>query len=373
MQTVAIFFVQGYYYITMNKVKCPNCGELVEISEAFAHQIREEVKKTEKIKYEEEFRKEKLKLREDLKEESRKNLEKINEENKLLQEKLEKEQNDREISEKKIKEAAIRKAEEDVELKLKQKDIQLEQARKANQELNRKLEQGSQQLQGEALELNLEEKLRKTFPSDEFLPVPKGIEGADIWQKVKYKGEIIGSILWETKRTKAWSNTWLAKLKDDSAKVNASESIIVSQVLPEGIESFDRKEAIWITTYVHAISICRYVRFLITSIASVKSNTSQTDEEWSKIRDYMLSDAFNHRMKAHFEGVKTLRETLQSEKRSTTLRWKKQESQIDKLDTNTLNFYGELKNIAPDLPEIEGIDPYLLEEGTNESEQEELL
>lgn len=361
----------------MNNITCPNCGKKIEISEALTHQIRDEVRKSEQIKYQEELAKAKSKILEDLEEklkkESQKELEKAKREKEFLEQKLEKELKERESFEKKITEDALRKAEQEQKLKIKEKDLQLEEIRKVNEDLKRKLEQGSQQRQGEVLELDLEERLKKAFPSDEFLPVPKGVEGGDIWQKIKYKGNTVGSILWETKRTKAWSNSWITKLKDDSAKISASESIIVSQVLPEGAGSFDRKDGVWITTYEHAMSICRYVRFLITSVASVKSSASQTGEEWTKIRDYMLSDAFKHRMQAHFDGIKALKEGLDSEKRATTLRWKKQESQIEKLDFNTLNFYGELKAIVSDLPEIKGLDSYLLEEGVDENEQEPLI
>jgi len=296
----------------------------------------------------------------------------LEKERKAFQEKLLKEQEERERFEKKISEEASRKAAEEQRLKIREKDLQLDEIRRVNEDLKRKLEQGSQQRQGEVLELDLEEQLRAKFTNDEFVPIPKGVEGADIWQKVKFQGKIVGSILWETKRTKAWSNGWIAKLKDDAGKISASESIIVSQVMPEGSASFDRKDGIWITTYEHAIGICRYVRFLITTVSSIKSSTSQTDEDWGQIRDYMLSDSFKHRMQAHFDGVKALRDGLDAEKRATLLRWKKQESQIEKLDTNTTNFYGELKAIVSNLPEIKGVDAPLLEDG-NEEDQETLI
>ncbi len=355
----------------MNKIRCPHCKKLVSIDEAVKHELEETILKQEREKQKIALEKEKMAAKEKaekkLNAEINKKLESADKEKKALEEKLRKQEEEKEKIEEKIKLEARKKAEEEIELKLKQKDIQLEQARKANLELNRKLEQGSQQLQGEALEINFEEKLKSAFPNDEFLPVPKGIEGGDIWQKIYFKGKLIGSILWELKRTKAWSNQWITKLKDDAAKISASESIIVSQVLPDKITSFDRKSGIWITGFEHAINTCRFIRFLITSIASIKSSTNQTDEEWGKIRDYMLSDSFKHRMQAHFDSVKALRENLDAERRSAILRWKKQEVQIEKLDTNTINFYGELKAIASDLPEIEGLSQ--LEAG-NESEEE---
>lgn len=304
--------------MTMNDIKCPHCGKLVHVDEVLRHQLEKTILKEESEKQKEELEKVRLAV-------EKSSEEKLEKERKAFQEKLLKEQEERERFEKKISEEASRKAAEEQRLKIREKDLQLDEIRRVNEDLKRKLEQGSQQRQGEVLELDLEEQLRAKFTNDEFVPIPKGVEGADIWQKVKFQGKIVGSILWETKRTKAWSNGWIAKLKDDAGKISASESIIVSQVMPEGSASFDRKDGIWITTYEHAIGICRYVRFLITTVSSIKSSTSQTDEDWGQIRDYMLSDSFKHRMQAHFDGVKALRDGLDAEKRATLLRWKKQE------------------------------------------------
>jgi len=132
------------------------------------------------------------------------------------------------------------------------------------EEAQRKGKQGSQQLQGEVLELDLEEKLKTAFPNDEFVPIPKGVKAQIFGRKLNSR-QVVGSIIWETKRTKEWRPIWLPKLKDDAAKVNASEAIIVSQVLPEGSSSFWPERRNWITTYEHAVSIARMVSFLIKS------------------------------------------------------------------------------------------------------------
>lgn len=370
----------------MDSVKCPHCGKQVELSEAIVHelqaQVRDEERKNLKIEFEKQKAEESAikerKLREEFELENKQRSKELEESKKKeleLSEKLEKEQLEREKAEEKIKRDAIKNAEEAQVLKLKEKDIQMDQIKKlaedlrrANEDLKKKLEQGSQQLQGEALELNLEEKLRDLFPNDEFVPVPKGVEGGDIWQKVKFNGKIVGSIIWETKRTKAWSKSWLTKLKEDAGKVSATEAIIVSQVLPEESSSFDRIDGVWITTYEHALSICRYVRFLITSVSNAKSSANHTEEEWGQIRDYMMSDNFKHRMQSHFDGIKSLRESLEADKRATTLRWKKQEVQINKLDMNTINFYGELKAIVSNLPELEEIEtPLLSDENSDQT------
>ena len=366
----------------MDNIICPHCGKDVELSEAIIHQlsqkVREEEKEKQKIELEKAVAEEKLASEKRIREqfeaenkESQKELEKAKEDKKLLLERLEKEEKEKGEREEKIKLQAQKEAMDASRFEKKEYEKKIEDMQKALEDAQRKSKQGSQQLQGEVLELELEERLRKAFPNDEFLPVPKGVEGADIWQKIKYKEKIVGSILWETKRTKSWSNSWVTKLKDDMGKVAASEAIIVSQALPDEVTNFDRKDGVWITFYEHAISLARMIRFLITSVASIKSSTSQTDEEWGQIRDYMLSDSFKHRMQAHFDGVKALRENLDSEKRNTVLRWKRQEVLIEKLDSNTLNFYGELKAIASDLPEIDNIETILIAE-TNE-EQNPLL
>lgn len=356
----------------MEDIVCPHCGKTVELSEAIIHQLQAKVRKEVNEKLKAEFEKEKAEEAAKREKELRKEFEKEGKEKEKefveLEKKLEQTEKEQKEQEEKVRQQAIKEVSEASRLDKLELEKKLKDTQNALDDAQRKSKQGSQQLQGEVLELDLEEKLKSAFPNDQFLPVPKGVEGGDLWQKIMYKGKVVGSILWETKRTKQWSNLWTAKLKDDAGKISASESIIVSISLPNGISSFDRKDGVWITTYEHAISIARYVRFLINTVASIKSSTSQTDEEWGMIRDYMLSDSFKHRMQAHFDGIRALSEGLDAEKRSTMLRWKKQESQIQKLDNNTVNFYGELKAIVSDLPELKGFDVPLLEESEENSD-----
>ncbi len=357
---------------TMAGIKCPKCGHIFEPSEAYRHELEDAIKKSTEERHRKELELLKIQAIEEterrLKAQTQKDLKKAEKDKELLEEKLEKEIQEREDFQKRAMEKAAKEAVNKNRLEKLEYEKKLRDMQKALDDAQRKAKQGSQQLQGEVLELDLEEKLKNAFPSDEFLPIPKGVEGGDIWQKVKFNGKVVGSILWETKRTKAWSKGWLAKLKDDAARVSATESIIVSQVLPEDSKNFDRKDGIWITTYEHAIGIARFVRFLITAVASVKSSASQTGEDWGKIRDYMLSETFKHRMQAHFDSVKTLRDILESEKRTAMARWVKQQKQIEKLDSNTVTFYAELKDIVSNLPELDELETPLLADGADEQE-----
>jgi hypothetical protein len=360
----------------MNDIKCPHCGKVIHIDEVLKHDLEKTILKEAEDKQKVELEKAKLDAEKlatkKFEEEKQKALELASKEKKLLENQLLKEQAQAKEREEKAKEEGLKEASEKARLEKMEFEKKLSDMQKALEDAQRKGKQGSQQLQGEVLELDLEEKLKSTFPNDEFVPIPKGVEGADIWQKVKFQGNVVGSIIWETKRTKAWSPSWLTKLKDDAAKVNASEAIIVSQTLPDSIESFGREEGVWITNYENAVNVARYISFLIKSLSKIKSGTSQSGEDWTKVRDYMLSDSFKHRMQAHFDAVKNLREMLETEKRTSTLRWVRQQKQIDKLDSNTVNFYAELKDIVHNLPELEEIETPLLTEG-DEDDQNSLI
>ena len=361
----------------MDSIKCPHCNKVFPMSDAIKHELEEKVKIEQSAKLKAEFEEKSAKetakrekeLREKFEEANKDNIRALAEAKKkeeMLLEKMAKDQEERIKTEEKIKEEAIKQANKDTRLEKLEYEKKINDMQKALEDAQRKGKQGSQQLQGEVLELEFEDQLKKTFPADEFVPIPKGVEGGDIWQKVRFNGKEMGSIIWETKRTKSWSKAWLTKLKEDAGKISATEAIIVSQALPNDITTFDRKEGVWITTYEHALNICRYVRFLITSVNNAKSSASHSEEEWGLIRDYMTSDSFKHRMQAHFDGIRALRDTLEAEKRATTLKWKKQEVQINKLDMNTTNFYGELKAIVTNLPELDEIEGTLITDASED-------
>src|SRR6188472_522130 len=173
---------------------------------------------------------------------------------------------------KRIEEESLRRADEQYQLKLAEKEKQIQDAKKVNDELKRKLEQGSQQTQGEVLELQLEELLRAAFPMDQIEPVPKGFNGADIVQKVISKsGRVCGTILWESKRTKAFSEAWLQKLKDDQRKLTAEISVLVSEALPKDCSTFVYINDIWISNPQCAISLAAALRMQLMSLAVARA------------------------------------------------------------------------------------------------------
>ena len=355
-----------------NTLVCPNCKKTIELTDALLHEFSEEFELKHKKDMKEavrlaeekakiEFEKknsgeiEKLKKQNEQAEESlrKKELETVEERRKIEEEKREFEKTKKQ-EEEKIREAAYKEATDKSRLEKLEYEKKINDMQKALEEAQRKGKQGSQQLQGEVLELDLEDQLKTQFPMDEFLPIPKGIEGADIWQKVKDEGgNDVGSIIWETKRTKTWDKKWLLKLREDGRKVGASERILVSEVLPDGIKSFHRIDKVWVSSYEFPLHVARTVRYLLLRIAAMKAAVSHEDEELKEIYDYIISDAFIHKIEAHNEAIKSMEEDLSSEQRLTEIRWKKRAIQIKKLDTSISQLYGELQGIIPKLQDIE--------------------
>jgi len=114
------------------------------------------------------------------------------------------------------------------------------------EDLKRRAEQGSQQIQGEVQELELEALLRAKFPRDTIDPVPKGEFGGDALQRVIGPlGQICGTILWSQTHQEL-SDIWLAKLRDDQRTAKAEIAVLISQVLPKGVENFDLVDGVWV-------------------------------------------------------------------------------------------------------------------------------
>ncbi|MGA9267935.1 MAG: DUF2130 domain-containing protein, partial [Rhodomicrobium sp.] len=168
-----------------------------------------------------------------------------------------------------IQERAKAAAEETLLLKVQEREQTILSMQRQIEELKRKAEQGSQQLQGEVQELQLEALLRASFPHDTITPVPKGEFGGDAVQLVTTPfGQACGKILWESKRTRNWSDGWLQKLRDDQRVAKADAAIIVSQALPKTIETFGQIDGIWIASPKCAVALAIAIRCQLIEVTA---------------------------------------------------------------------------------------------------------
>lgn len=259
---------------------------------------------------------------------------------------------------KKIAEEAGKKASEEQQYKLAELSKQLNDAMKVNDELKRKLQQGSQQTQGEVQELEIEELLKREFTRDEIIPVGKGENGADITQKVFDNfGHHCGTIVWESKHTKAWTDSWIPKLKDDQRNLKAEIAVIVTTVLPKDMKNFGQKDGIWITDFTSFLGLALALRTNLLQLTSLKLANVGKNEKMEVLFNYLTGTGFNQRVEAIVEAFRGLRIDLQKEKDSYTKIWAKRESQINRVIENTIGMYGDLEDLTGQaLPKIESLE-----------------
>ena len=369
--------------MTKETIKCPDCGAVIELSEAISHDIEVRLKQ----QYENEIGKTKKAIEEKAKIEAQESLNiKISDLNEQLEEKtknlkeaqrqeLELRKRQRELVEKeeklelelsrkidaerqKIIQKTSKEFEETHRLKDAEKDKQLDDMKKQIDELKRKSEQGSQQMQGEVLELELEESLKEEFPFDVIEPVAKGVKGGDIIQTVKTQsGRICGKILWETKRTKNWSDSWIQKLKDDQRDAKADLAILASETLPKGFNHFRLISGVWVTDILSAVSLALALRVVLIQVARERETQVGKKEKMELAYNYLTGQEFRNRVEAIVESFTAMKADLEAERRAMLKIWAKREKQIERVISNAAGMHGDLQEIAgSSLPTIKMLE-----------------
>jgi len=258
---------------------------------------------------------------------------------------------------------ARQEADEAARLRVAERDQTIESMGRTIEELKRKAEQGSQQSQGEVLELELEVLLRGRFPSDLVEPVSKGELGADVVQQVNGSiGQAAGIILWESKRTKAWSDGWLAKLRDDQRRCGADVALIISQALPKHIEHFDLVDGVWVAHPRYALPVAVALRQTLIEISGSRLAQQGQQTKMEQVYQYLTGIKFRQRVEAVVEKFHDMREDLDKERKFMGRQWAKRETQILSVIESTVGMVGDLQAIAGKaVPEIPSLDMPLLE------------
>ncbi len=386
-------------------ITCPNCGKKVPLTEAFTREIEEKLRcqfeteakqrekeheaalKTQQKEFDEKLAREKSTMEKQAKkraEESlaaemqdlksqlddkelqaaqaqkrelalRKRVREVEEREKELELEV---QRKIDVERNKIWQQAAKTAAEEHRLKDAEKEKQIADMRAQIEDLKRKAEQGSQQMQGEVLELHLEEILRTSFPADSVDPVPKGVKGADVLHRVRNElGEQCGTILWEGKRTKNWSDTWLQKLKDDQREAKADIAAIVSVVLPKDITHIGEVENVWVADVQSAVGLAAALRQGLLQLAHARRALVGKSTKMEAIYNYLSGPEFRQRVQAIVESFVSMQADLNTEKRAMEKAWAKREKQITKVIENTSRMYGDLQGmIGASLPEIKVLE-----------------
>ena len=369
-----------------NTIKCKKCGSEIEISEALTHQIEDQILSSLEAKHKEEletatklagdevskkvseqFTAQLARLQKENLEEQERNKKLTIQLGEMLEEMrtLRRRDEDREVEMKKkileeeerIRSEAIKQTEEGHRFKDLEKDKKLQDALKQVDELKTKMEQGSQQAQGEVLELELEKVLKAEFPSDNILEIKKGERGADIVHEVIDKwGRRCGTILWETKNAQ-WQNPWAVKLKEDKRAKKADLAVLVSIAKPEWLDAFVYRDGIWITVWAAAVSLAYALRINLISLYHEKSLSEGKNEKKDIMYEYLMGVEFRHRVESIVEGFSSMQLELEQEKRWFSKKWNRQEKEMRKVLDNTYGMVGDLEGITgKTLPEIKTLE-----------------
>lgn len=353
-------------------MKCPKCGEQIEVADILTKDIqakvetefrnrmekeRQEAVQAAEKKARESMTMELTDLQGQLKEEKEKReaSQKLELELRKKQRDLEEAQKNLELDvarkmdeeRKKIEETATNKVLEETRLRESEKDKKLQDAMRQIEDMQRKMAQGSQQAQGEVLELEFENMLKREFPLDDIAPVAKGVKGGDVIQTVRTRsGMECGKILWELKRTKTWSEGWLAKLKDDGRDAKASMLVLVSEAVPSGFKHFKQMDGVWVSEIPYVLPLAFVLRSGMVAVATAKETEAGKKDKAELVYDYLTGGEFKNRVSGIVEAYKTMMEDLEGEKRAMTRMWEKRAKQIEKAIHNTAGMCGEIEGLA---------------------------
>ncbi len=376
------------------EIKCPNCGHEFEPTDSIREEVQKELRskmtewqKQQQQKFDVLLQEEKKKTQQEAEETIRKSiasdfenkLRLLEANNKDTQEKLrlarEKEleflkkeqallskeqelelQLQKMLLEERNKLADIIRKEEaekislrETEYQLKNKELEekLEAQKKLVDEMKRKSEQGSMQLQGEVQELMLEDLLRQSFPYDTIEEVGKGVKGADCMLVVRNKyGQECGKIIFESKRTKDFSEQWIEKLKADMRSQAADIAVIVTQAMPKGMDRFGEKEGVWICSFAEVKALTYVLRDGIVRIAQATTGQENKGEKMHMLYDYLTGNEFAEQWKAIREGFMSMKISIQKERDAMEKLWKQREKQLEKVLLNAAHIRGSVEGIA---------------------------
>jgi hypothetical protein len=275
----------------------------------------------------------------------------------------------------KIRETVKNEAAEEHRLKDADKEKLISDLRRQIEDLKRKSEQGSQQSQGEVLELELEDFLRTHFSHDVIEPVAKGNHGGDVLQIVRDgNGFCCGTILWESKRTKTWSNKWLAKLRNDQRTAKAEIAAVLTVAMPNDVATFAQVDGIWVTNRACLAGLATALRGSLIEIASSKRTSEGRHGKMELLYNYLASPEFRHRVEGIVEAFTTMRDDLEAEKRAILGAWARREKQLERALTSAAGLHGDLSGIiGGSIAAVESLEMLALADAPTDSTPQKKL
>jgi len=260
---------------------------------------------------------------------------------------------------------------EKAELKMAERDKIIEDLNNKLKDAQRKAEQGSMQLQGEVQELAIEEWLRNHFPLDTIEEIKKGARGGDCVQIVNTRSTMnCGTIYYESKRTQAWSPTWIEKFKIDMRERGADIGVIVTEAMPKNMDRVGMIDGLWVCTYQEFKGLCKVLRQQILAISQAVASQENKGDKMEMLYNFLTSNEFKLQIEGIVGAFTTMQDDLHREQRAMQKIWKQRQKQIEKVTDNTIAMYGSIRGIAGNA--IQSV-PALELPGTEDEEMDSLI
>jgi len=345
--------------MSKNTIDCPKCGTKIEIDDSIiALRVKEQIMKESKANAEKEWKiKEELILKE--KDEELNALKNQNDEFRKKELELRKEKNAFELKSKNfdlelqrkldegkklIREETAQELQEKNRWNNAQKDRIITNLSKKIEEMDRQAKQGSQQSQGEVVEVELEKVLKEAFPFDKIRPVNKGVKGGDVIQEVvSQTNKPCGKIYWESKNVKGWSTGWIPKLKNDCRNEKADIAVLITTTLPENVKNFDKLDGVWVSKFEFVLGLANALRGNLIELTRTKTAVANKNGVTEILYEYITGNEFRQRVQAIAEAWKSLQDGLADEKRAYDRIWAKREKELTKVVSHTWGMYGDLE------------------------------
>jgi len=202
----------------------------------------------------------------------------------------------------------------DKDLKIRKLELQAERQNTKIKDLEEQSTASHGELEGEVLELAAEDTLRDLFPLDSIKAVSKGAFGADIEHMVMSPtATMAGKILWECKKHKNWNDDWVPKIRQDASDASADIPVIVSTVMPDGVDTFTQIEEVWICRYHELPLVATLLRhaLLVASRERKRDQNLMTIQE--RVADYISGPKFARVMRSVIEAFNALDNSIKRE------------------------------------------------------------
>lgn len=236
----------------------------------------------------------------------------------------------------------------------------------------------SGELEGEVLELAVENQLQNLHPRDNISEVKRGNYGADIEQSVLTNtGSVAGKIIWECKKHKKWQNSWLNTIRKNALEFNADTMVIVTTTMPKGMETFGKVDDVFICKYSEVPVVSQLLNHAVLKAHRENQRGEHMMSIHERVSEYISGPEFAMVMRVVIKAYEDFEDDLRKEEQYMKTRWKARRGYLSEVIDSITSLAGKLEylgaghfevmqeigsQVPPALPEPVIIEEFEIEE-----------